>query len=386
MRNTYVEIDTLAIKNNIINIKNTFKGYKYYIGVVKGNAYGHGFEIAKTMEQSGINYFAVSNLDEAKELRKYVDSGIMLLNPLNIKFLDKCLEYNVDITIGNLDEFKKILNYDNKSKLKIQIKLNTGMNRIGISSNEEIEYIIKECKKEENPTVIGIYTHLATSGFSDKLFDNQVDNFKKITNNINLSDIEMIHMFRSNSIEYHKKLDFCNACRLGLILYGYSQTFPFYGNSIKDKIRKFRLNQKRKKFNISETYDKNQVKLFPAYKLKSEVIDLHYMEANSFLGYGATYKSEKREKIAVIDIGYVDGLDQRNTGRDVLIKGKKYKIVGTVNMCNITVLVDDNVEIGDEVIVIGDEISTKYIAKYTKTTPYVVISMITPFIERRYRG
>ena len=388
IRNTFVEINLDNIKYNIAEIKKKFSGYKYYIGVVKGNAYGHGFEICKYFIQYGINYFAVSNLDEALELRKYIpiDTGIMLLNPISQDYLDICVKNNIDITIGNYEQYKKIIDMDDeiKSKIRFHLKLNTGMNRIGISDINEIENIFKNLGREDMPKLIGIYTHLATSGYMDKIYDNQIDKFIELTKNIDLKLIEMVHIFRSNTLQYHKKLEFCNSVRIGLMMYGYSQTIPKYSKGLKDKIRKIKLNYIRKKLNISDIVE-TDIYLKPAFTLKSEVIAVTKIKSNDIVGYGGTYKSEKEQIVAVLDVGYADGLSLFNTGRNILINEKKYKIVGTVNMGNITVIVDDNVKIGDTAIILGEDIFLKDVSKHTKQTIYVIMSQITPFIKRVYK-
>ena len=103
-RNTYVEINLDNIKSNVENIINYYNDYEYYIGVVKANAYGYGEEIVKTLKKSGINYFAVSNLDEALNVRKKVDTPILCLEPVPLEYIDICIEKNITITLSNYDD------------------------------------------------------------------------------------------------------------------------------------------------------------------------------------------------------------------------------------------------------------------------------------------
>ena len=136
MNNCYVEINKDVIKSNIENIINKYDNYQYYIGVIKGNAYGHGMEIVKTMEEAGINYFAVSTLEEGIEARKYTSCDMLCLQPIDIEELSEASKNNIAITISSYDYFNKIKSID--FKLKVHIKIDSGMNRLGIKNEREL--------------------------------------------------------------------------------------------------------------------------------------------------------------------------------------------------------------------------------------------------------
>ena len=126
-RNTYVEINLANIRHNIKTIKEKYK-YKYYIGVIKGNAYGHGMGIVKTLLDAGINFLAVSNLDEALEVRKIDKNiGILCLEPIDTKYMDICEENNISICVNDYDYYLELCKL--KYKLKIHLKIDSGMNR-----------------------------------------------------------------------------------------------------------------------------------------------------------------------------------------------------------------------------------------------------------------
>ena len=98
-RRTYLEVNCDKLKNNIINIKQNYPDYEYYFGVVKGNAYGHGGYIINSLISGGVNYLAVSSLEEAIKLRQYnTEIPILVLEPIHLEFLDKCMKYNITIT------------------------------------------------------------------------------------------------------------------------------------------------------------------------------------------------------------------------------------------------------------------------------------------------
>ena len=379
-RNTYIEIDTDIIGCNTKNIIKKYNDYKYYIGVVKGNAYGHGSYIVKTLIENGINYLAVSSLEEAIDIRKYVKTPILCLEPISLDYIDECIKNNITITISNYNYYKELLNKKVKG-LKVHLKLNTGMNRLGFIKKEEVTEIYNTLIENKNIKLEGIYTHIATSGVTDKIYDNQIARFKELTKNIDLTKIEMIHLGKSSTLEYHPKIEFSNAIRIGVALYGIKQPFINY-SGLKGFIRKIKHNYLIKKYNISETYKSSDLDIKPALTLKSEVIEIQKIKAGEIVGYGGKYKANENEIIAVIPVGYADGLDLRYSNSYVKINNKKYKIVGSVNMGMITVKVDENVKIGDEVLIIDKNI--KEIAKIINSTPYFVMTSLESSLPRVY--
>ena len=138
-RKTYVKIENSTLTNNVKKIINKYQKYNYYIGVVKANAYGHGDYIVNDLIKGGINYLAVSSLEEAISIRKYnQEIPILVLEPINIEYINIILENNITITIDSLIYTKKLIEKDFPTKLKVHIKLDTGMNRLGIKDKEEV--------------------------------------------------------------------------------------------------------------------------------------------------------------------------------------------------------------------------------------------------------
>ncbi len=125
-RNTYVNVYLNNLKNNVNKIINNYNDYKYYIGVVKADCYGHnGSKCIKAIIDGGCNYLAVSSLDEALEIRKEFDIPILCLGIIHEEYMNICEENNIDVTVTNFDYFNKIKSY----KLNIHLKIDTGMKR-----------------------------------------------------------------------------------------------------------------------------------------------------------------------------------------------------------------------------------------------------------------
>lgn len=380
MKDSYVQIDVNRIKTNIKNILTKYNDYKYYIGVVKGNAYGHGFGIVPAMVESGINYLAVSTLKEALEVRKLIDTSILILQPIDITDISVAASNNITITISNYDFYKSLLKTN--VKIKVHLKLDTGMNRLGINNSSQVEEIYNNLINHKNIKLEGIYTHLATIGIVDTKWDEQVNKFIELTKNIDLTKIDIVHIFSSNSLVIHPKLDFCNGVRLGIIMYGISPR-PVNYSGVKGNLRKIKNNYLRNKYNLSPILNDYSIDVKPAFKMLSRVVEIKDVDKGKYVGYGLKYKTLDKCKIAVVPVGYADGLSLKNMGRNILINNNQYKIVGSVNMKMLTVLVDDKVKVNDEVNVISDNI--RGISSYTNVTPHSLMTMIPSSIDREYK-
>lgn len=382
-RRTYLEVDCKKLENNIINIKKNYPGYKYYFGVVKGNAYGHGSYVINSLIRGGINYLAVSSLEEAIKLREYnAEIPILILEPIHLEFLDKCLINDITITVSNMEYFRELSTIDLPKQIKIHIKLDTGMSRLGITNSKDLDEIVEKTTDNPNLFLEGIYTHFATSGINDKHWDNQLERFKEITKNVDLSTIPIVHMGRSLTLVNHEKIPFCNGTRLGIVMYGMSQNMP-KGKGFKAFLRELRNNKNRKKLGISPTTTTNNLDLHTAITLYSEVIDLHQIHKNDFVGYGAQFIADSDMLIATIPVGYADGIPKNI--KHVIINDKKYDVVGAMCMDMISVKVDSSVKLYDKVTILGgDKLPIRQVANECGINSYTLFTGITNRVPRVY--
>lgn len=392
-RGTYVEVDVANLKHNINELIKCCPKYKYFFGVVKGNAYGHGYEIAKYLLDTKINYLAVASLEEALEVRKYnKQTPILCLEPISVAYLDICIQNNVAITVHCIEYVESLKKWLSENKiegnntLKIHIKIDSGMNRLGFKDNEEVNAVYNDfvLNKVNNVLAEGIYTHFATTGFLDKEWDNQLDNFKKITKGIDLTKIPIVHLDRSITCVTHPNIEFANGARFGLAMYGYTVDKKTKPVTIKDKLLELKHKRTKQKYNISEVDLDNIPTLKPVLSLKTNIIQIKKIKKGEFVGYGAMYRAKEDEYIATLPIGYADGIDLRNLGRMVYINSNPYKIVGTVCMGMISVKVDERVKLGDVVEIIGRNIDAQIISKYTGQSTYSVITNISYEVPRKY--
>ncbi len=372
-RKTYAEINLDTLKENIKNIKNNYE-YKYYIGVVKANAYGHGDYIINALIESGINYLAASSLEECLKIReKNQDIKIMCLEPINTEYLSIAASNNITITLPDLNYLKKI---DQNLKLTIHIKIDSGMNRLGIKDKNELQEVCNLIKKNNNFTLEGIYTHFATSGIWDKHWDESLENFTNITSTINLKEIPIVHLGRSLTLVNHPKIKFANGIRMGIIMYGFAQ-------NLKEPtgLRKIKRNLYLKKHNISKTTLTNNLKLNTAFKLYSEIMHIKYVKKGECVGYGAKYIAQENIYIGIIPIGFADGFVKQNEGRYVTINNKKYEVIGEIGMDMTTIKIDETVKLHDKVL-LYNEISKE--AHQMGLSSYTLLTSVTNRVPRVY--
>lgn len=372
-RKTYAEIDLDALKENIKNIKNNYE-YKYYIGVVKANAYGHGDYVINALIEGGINYLAASSLEECLSIRERNKTiKILCLEPINVEYLHIASEKDITITVPDLTYLKKI---DQNLKLTIHIKIDSGMNRLGIKDKNELKEVCTLIKGNNNFNLEGIYTHFATSGIWDKYWDNSLEKFKEITSTINLKEIPIVHLGRSLTLVNHPKIEFANGIRTGIVMYGFAQ-------SLKEPtgLKKFKRDIYLKKHNISKTTLTNNLKLNTAFKLYSEIMHIKYVKKGEFVGYGAKYIAKENMYIGIIPIGFADGFIKQNEGRFVTINNKKYEVIGEIGMDMTTIKIDDTVKLHDKVL-LYNEISKE--AHQMGLSSYTLLTSVTNRVPRVY--
>ena len=345
-RKTYVKIYLKNIKNNVKKVINNYNDYDYYIGVVKADSYGHcDNKVVKAIIDGGCNYLAVATLDEALEIRKdFENIPILCLGLIDLDYIDICIKNNITITVDDYEYVKKIT----KKKIKVHIKINTGMNRLGLKTKEEFNRIYKRIINS-NIILEGIYTHMFNA--ENKIITNkQEKKFEDIVDDVDLNTIKMVHLGASEYTLNYPKKKYVNTCRLGIVMYGLLE---------------------------------NNLNLESTFSLESEVIKINQVE-NETIGYNGTYIAKNKELIAVVPIGYADGIIRKNTGRMEYINNKQYPIIGNICMDMLFVKVDESVSLNDKVILLKDINHIMETSKYLDTIPYEIICSISKRVPRIY--
>ena len=177
-RNTYVEINIDNLEHNVKEIIKKYPEYQYYFGVVKGNAYGHSDKIAKYLLQCGINYLAVASLEEGISIRNDgVTAPILCLEPIDVEYINKCIENNITITVHDYHYYQELINKNLDKPLKVHIKIDSGLCRLGFTNKDEIKEVVNGLLKKPNIILEGIFTHFATDGIYDVSWYNKYDKF-----------------------------------------------------------------------------------------------------------------------------------------------------------------------------------------------------------------
>ncbi len=371
-KHTWVEVDLDALKHNIESVRGFLQDTQI-IAVVKADAYGHGaIATCNYLKSIGIDFFAVSSLREAVELRKSgIDSKILILGYTSPDQAEVLADYSISQTVhspqyaatlsGKLKAFSK--------KLNIHIKLNTGMNRIGFNccSNDATPQII-EVLQNDCFAFEGLFTHFAAadrSGDPDLEFTKlQASRFNTTYRALKASGYipKIRHCCNSAGIFTIPEMHL-DAVRLGIAMYGLTP----------------------------DQHLDLPIKLQPVMSLKSVVTMLHEASEGDTVSYGRTYKSKGRIKLATIAVGYADGYPRfmSNHGQ-VLINGSRCSIVGRVCMDQIVVDVThlENVREGDEAILIGTDksetITAQEIADFGDTINYEIVCSVSRRVPRYY--
>ena len=382
-RNTFIEVNVENLQNNVTEILKRYPEYDYYFGVVKGNAYGHSDKIAKYLVESGINYLAVASLEEGISIRKDgVTVPILCLEPIGIQYLKICIENDITITVHDYEYYQKLMEQPISKLLKVHIKIDTGLCRLGLYDKYQIKEVVEGLRKKENILLEGIFTHFATDGIYDISWDNQYQAFKELTSEIDLSQIPIVHLGRSQTLLNHERIPFANGIRLGIILYGYNTTPKPLPKDFFNRLRAWKRKRYHKKHHISPTITDIDIPLKIAFSLYSEVMQVKQIKKGSFVGYGRIYEAKEDMYVAIIPIGYADGFSRKNKGRNIVINGKRYSLIGEINMGMVIAKVDETVHHGDKVTLIGEEIPMQEVARYIGTSVYEGSCMFNDWVPR----
>ena len=363
-----IEIDKKNIEKNLIKIR---KINDNIICVLKDDAYGLGIEnILPVLIKNNCRYFATAYISEALKIRRLIEKdypnvlgeiSIMTLNYIEENEIKKVLKNDIEITVFNFKQLEKyiealkrfdILKNDKKSsniikrndnfedtevvgnnieknnKLKIHIKLNTGMNRLGFDE-EEIEKLIKILKENPNLDIISVYSHIFNVE-NEKETENQITKYDRVVSLFDKNKIEyrFKHIQASSLLfKYGKKYNY-DFVRTGMAMYGMEPLFESSG-------------------------------LYNAVKVISKVINIRKIKRGEKISYGNKNTLKENKTVAVIPVGYAHGLQKQIETKEsyVLVHGEKAKILGEI--CMDMIIVDithiKNVQIDDEAVIIGKQ-------------------------------
>lgn len=367
---TGLEIDLDNLAYNMKQVAKIVKEGTLITAIVKANGYGHGaIDVAKVFLENGAHRLAVSTLEEGIELRKGgIDVPILLLNHTFPERYDDILYYDLIPSIYRYNDAIELSKEAVKLEktVKIHIKIDTGMGRIGFLPIEDSIKDIIEISKLPNIEVEGMFSHFARADEEDKSHvKEQYKRFSWVTDRLEENNIYIPIKHISNSAGIMDTPEYnMDMVRAGIILYGY---YP------------------------SDEVMKDRLKLKPAMTLKSYISNVKIVEEGAGIGYNQIFTTDRRSIIGTIPIGYADGYSRILTGKgEVSIHGKRVPIIGRICMDQMMLdLTDiDDVKIGDRVVLFGhgDESypSVEEVAKTLGTVSYEIMCMMGRRLPRIY--
>ena len=372
---TWAEINLEALENNVKILKGLLKNNAKFLGVCKANAYGHGMiQIAKKLEECNVDMIAVASVQEGIELReKGIKIPILCFGQSIAELTELICKYEITQAIENLEIgkafSKKALELN--TKIKIHVKIDTGMGRIGFywpgeedikgeEKNKISNEIAKLCKLP-GLEAEGIFTHFADAD-NEEYTNVQINKFKEVLEYLSKLKItfKISHAAASIGVLKYPEAHF-NMGRFGLVLYGYASTD--IGNK------------------------ESNLNLKPLMVVKSRISAVRKLPKDSNVSYGCTYTLKKDSIIAVLPIGYADGFPRCLSNKaKIKIHNTLCPIVGRVCMDMImadATEVKEEVKAGDIAIIFDEELIIEN-AQKANTIIHEILSQFLPRVTRIY--
>ena len=337
------------------------------MAVVKADAYGHGIiEVSRRLEREGVAYLAVAYLEEALLLRESsIKTSILVMGGILGEQIPFYLKHGITLTASSIDKLQSIeqISMELGIRARVHLKIDTGMGRIGVQDTTAETFLIA-ARKCEHIDIEGIYTHFANADSldqSDTIVQwNRFNAVLALAESLDLS-IPMQHVANSGAVIQSPE---CAATmiRVGLLLYG---VYPNVGMD-------------------------RRISILPAIKWKSQIVYFKVVQPGRPVGYGSHWVSDELERVVTIPVGYGDGYHRRMSGKaQVLIRGKKYPVIGSICMDQIMVSIGwDEAYNGEEVILLGNQgeevIHSSDLATWAETIPYEILTSINSRVTRVY--
>jgi len=371
-RDAWVEVNLEYLAQNVKQIKSLVKKGVKLLAVVKADAYGHGAVMtAPTMLASGVDMLGVASIDEGLNLRDAkIDCDILVLGAVPVWAFECAVENNISISIFSYEHLlacKQAFERTGK-KVKAHVKIDTGMNRIGVEEKNAITFI-KEVQHCDFIDLQGVFTHLACAE-SEKETELQLEKWKKIIAEIDTKNLTL-HILNTAGIMSYPESQF-DMVRAGIGLYGLMPEL----NEVKGEKGKVK----------SDAKCSNLLPLKSIIALKGRVTRIHTMPAGEGLSYGKTFVADRPVKVATVPIGYADGVPRALSNKIFgIIDGKKVRQIGNITMDQMMFdITDIEAQEGDVVTLLGDEISIDDWAKIVGTINYELTCRLKVRLPRVY--
>ncbi|GHQ72282.1 alanine racemase [Helicobacter pylori] len=373
-RASFVEVNTASLRHNFSAVKSIVPKDAHIMAVVKANAYGAGaIKASEIFLQEGAHYLGVATLDEALELRSHFPkTPILILGYSPNSNASMLIDNDLSAMIFSLEQAEVFSQMALKSqkRLKIHLKIDTGMHRLGLEPNFKSIEIIKKIRALKGLEVEGIFTHLSNADTKIKTHaKNQMKAFNAFLEQLLDQKIEFQYRHAYNSAGILSLCNgnenrFLNLYRPGIMLYGF---YP--SNGMKESC---------------PTILKNVI------SLKAQIVQIRSVKKGEFIGYGEHFYTNEETLVGTLALGYADGLVRDLGNRiQVAINNQLAPLIGKVCMDQCFVKLNNiQAKEGDEVILFGDKSAkandASEIAALLNTIPYETISTLSKRLERVY--
>lgn len=369
---------------SLANLRYNFRTIQDYVGrnvsicaVVKAYAYGHGaVECSRALEQEGASWLGVTSLDEAIPLREEgIETRILLMTGFWRGEEEEIVRLGLTPTIwetGQIELLEKAASRVGIGQHAVHLKIDTGMGRLG-ATLEELPAILAALKSASHLSVEGVATHLASSevldapSVAEQLKEFEIARHMLRNNGINA---RFVHAANTSAVISHHE-SWNTMVRPGLALYGYYLPFERAGRTVSGKGLKLAVK--------------------PVLTWKTRILSVREVRAGQALGYGGVYVTKAPSRIAILPVGYADGLNRGlSDGGRVIIRDHYAPIVGRISMdltlADVTGIPD--VDVADEVILLGScdglNVDAREHAEWARTIPYEILCAISKRVPRRY--
>ncbi len=371
MRAAWAEVDLDALAHNIREVKRLTAGNVLVSAVIKADGYGHGAKrIAQTLLDNGADRLAIAVLDEGIELRQAgFEVPVLVLGYTDPERAAEVLNYGLEQAVYSW-ELAEALSKEavRQSKtVKVHIKVDTGMGRIGLQPNGETVQLIKQIAALPNLVVEGLFTHFAVADAVDKEYtQGQYARFRWVVDALEAEGLHINIKHCGNSATIIDLPDMhMDMVRAGIMLYGLRPS---------DEVMLHKLELKQ------------------VMALKVRISHVKEIEAGQSVSYGRRFIAARKSTIASLPIGYADGYTRMLSGKaEALVKGKRVPVVGRICMdqCMIDVTGIEDVKVGDEVVLFGEQqgewIYIDELAEKLGTINYEIVCMISKRVPRVYK-
>lgn len=358
-RDAWVEINLGNIENNILEFRK-ITGDKKILAVVKADSYGCGsVMISPILLASGVDMLGVASIDEGMQLREAkFNCPILVLGAAPVWSFDYAAQHNIELSVFTDEHLEacKIAYQKTKIKPMVHVKIDTGMNRIGIPYFQAVKYIEK-VQKLDYIDLKGVFTHFACAE-DEKETKIQIERWNSVINNIDTKNL-LLHI--QNTAGVISKFDVkSNMVRIGIGLYGYNPDL--------------------------QPQIKNELNLKPVMNLKGRITNIHIMPKGDGVSYGYTFKTDKDIKVATIPVGYADGVSRKLSNKIYgYLNGKKVKQIGNITMDQMMFdITDVDAKNGDVIELLNDKITLDDWAEILQTINYELMCRLKVRLARVY--